>query len=430
MFARLLWESFRRQRRRKLLAGLGIMLGMTAVVAMLAIGANVGDQLNRELSNTYGANIVVYPEAARMAVNVGGVAMPVQAGPKRGSGLLQESSLPKLKQIFWRNNIVAVSPELSASASLVTSDADAGASNVPVLGTWFHHALESGANSITTGAPQTHPWWKLRGAWPAEGQSGEIAMGATLAAKLGVNAGDNVMLAGQPARVTGIVSTGDADDAKVIAPIATAQQIDDAPGAVDRVLVSALTKPEDALARRNPETLSPKMRDRWYCSPYANSISYQIGEAIPGAHAEPIRMIAQGEGQILSRISGLMWLVAIGALLAAILAVSAAMTTAILERREEIALMRSLGATERVVFLLFLAEAAVLAVVASTIGFLFGTMLARLVGHSIFATAVPMNPALWPIAAGLGLIIAFAATLGPIRRTLASGLALAIRGEA
>ncbi|WP_433983439.1 hypothetical protein RBB78_19545 [Tunturiibacter empetritectus] len=36
MFFRLLMESFRRQRRRKMLAGVAILLGTTAVTAMLA----------------------------------------------------------------------------------------------------------------------------------------------------------------------------------------------------------------------------------------------------------------------------------------------------------------------------------------------------------------------------------------------------------
>ena len=46
MFFRLLWESFRRQRRRKLLAGVAILLGTTAVTAMLALATTNRDKIN------------------------------------------------------------------------------------------------------------------------------------------------------------------------------------------------------------------------------------------------------------------------------------------------------------------------------------------------------------------------------------------------
>ena len=46
------------------------------------------------------------------------------------------------------------------------------------------------------------------------------------------------------------------------------------------------------------------MYDRWYCSPYVQSIAFQLQEAIPHSHAEQIRQVAQNEGTVLSRIQG------------------------------------------------------------------------------------------------------------------------------
>ena len=133
--------------------------------------------------------------------------------------------------------------------------------------------------------------------------------------------------------ISGILSTGGAEDDQIVAPLALAQQILGKPGAVRRVYVSALTKPEDALAVRDPKTMTPEVYDRWYCSPYVQSIAYQLQEAIPHSHAEQIRQVAQNEGTVLSRIKGLMLLVTLAALFASALAVSAAMATAIFERR-------------------------------------------------------------------------------------------------
>src|ERR1700686_1663926 len=114
MFFRLLLESFRRQRRRKLLAGIAILLGTTAVTAMLALALTIGDRIHKELA-VYGANIVIYPKADQLDVKVGGVDIkPTTAGV-----YLHESDLAKLKSIFWANNITGVSPEFSLNMEAV-----------------------------------------------------------------------------------------------------------------------------------------------------------------------------------------------------------------------------------------------------------------------------------------------------------------------
>ena len=110
MFLRLLWESFVRQRRRKALAGIAILLGTTAVTAMLALATTIGDRIHKELA-VYGANIVVTPKAEQLAVKVGGIDIK----PTTTGTYLKESDLNNLKTIFWANNITGVSPELDVA---------------------------------------------------------------------------------------------------------------------------------------------------------------------------------------------------------------------------------------------------------------------------------------------------------------------------
>ena len=423
MFFRLLLESLFRQRRRKLLAATAILLGTATVTAMLAIGTSVGDKLNHELSS-YGANILVTPKADTLDVVVGGVSIrPATAG-----SYLRESDLTKLKGIFWRNNILNLSPELPLHATLTQAQPSQPAT-VPALGLWFHHTLHYGTESYAMGAPAMHRWWRLQGAWPADAALDQAAIGSKLAAQMHIAPGDSIALNGAPVRITGIVSSGDATDRTLLLPLALAQKITGQPDAVRRVEVQALTKPEDALARRNPDSLSPALHDRWYCSPYANSIAYQIQEALPNAQAEPIRRITQGEGTILQRISGLMWLVALAALLAASFAVAASMTTAILERKQEIGLMLALGASQFSVASLFFAETALLSLLSGALGYLLGSLLAARVGWEIFHSTIAFNPVLLPAALGMALLVSIAGGAPSVLRTLGMQPAAVLRED-
>ena len=466
MFLRLLWESFVRQRRRKLLAGIAILLGTTAVTAMLALATTIGDRIHKELA-VYGANIIVYPKAEQLAVKVGGVDIK-----PTGNAYLKESDLPKLKTIFWGNNITGVSPELPLSLAVTPESSSASTAGAPsfaqshrakggvsfaeandrspqptlesippvqiqALGLWFKHDF----GGLNTGAPLLNPIWKLTGAWPKT--EDQIVVGNVLSNQMGLHIGENITVevpdtpqeaAANAQRmvtrhltknlqITGIVSTGDENDQKVLLPLATAQLLNNTPDAISRVEISARTKPEDAFARKDPDTLSPKDHEIWYCRPYANSIAYQIREAIPDAQAEQVRRVEQSEGNVLKRISGLMWLISAAALLAAGFAVSAAMATAVLERRGEIGLMRSLGASKGAIAFLFYAETGLLAILAGTLGYFAGSGLAAWLGARIFAGdggahESVMIPVLLPVVVALALVVAIAGSTPSIRAAL------------
>src|SRR5205085_2940650 len=118
MFLRLLYQSFIRQRRRKLLAGIAIMLGITLTTAMIAVGTDIGDKMNHELRGL-GANLIVYPQEDTLDVDVGGVNLK----PASEGAYLDESDLVKMKHIFWSHNILGYSPFLSTNVEISGSAA-------------------------------------------------------------------------------------------------------------------------------------------------------------------------------------------------------------------------------------------------------------------------------------------------------------------
>jgi putative ABC transport system permease protein len=388
MFPRLVYESFRRQTRRKLLAGVAVTLGVAVATAMIAVATDIGDKINREL-RSYGANLVITPQEDTLDVEIGGLNLK----PPSDGRFLNEADLPKIRGTFWHHNIVGFSPMLPVTVKLGDGT---NAQPVTLLGTYFNKLLTF----------------------------------ERLAAKLGKKPGDTLDVSRRQLSISGILSTGGNEDSEIVAPLALAQQILGKPGAVRRVYVSALTKPQDALAIRDPKTMSPEVYDRWYCSPYVQSIAFQLQEAIPHSHAEQIRQVAQNEGTVLSRIKGLMLLVTLAALFASALAVSAAMATAIFERRREVGLMKALGAGNAVVATIFFVEAMLLALIGGVAGFAAGALLAHQIGRSIFNSQISVDPVLFPIILAIAVFVTFAGSAAAIRRAVKFDPVFALRGEA
>jgi putative ABC transport system permease protein len=417
MFVRLVYESFRRQTQRKLLVAIAVTLGATVSTAMIGIALGIGDKISREL-RSYGANLVVTPEEDNLDVQIGSVDLK----PAGSGAYLDEAALPKIKGIFWRNNIAAFTPELPVNVHV-------GGEDVTLLGTYFSKPVKFGTDEFTTGARTTFPWWKVEGTWPAD-DSQDVLVGETLGSKLNLHPGSQIEVNGAEHRVSGILSGGRAEDDQIVAPLAVAQAIANKPGVIRTVFVSAVTKPEDVFARRNPDSLSPADRDRWYCSPYPQSIAYQLQEAIPHSHAEQIRQVAQNEGNVLSRITGLMLLITLAALFTSGLAVSAAMATAMFERRTEVGLMKALGAGHFSLSAIFVTESALLACMGGLVGFAFGALLTRALGRAIFGSSLSVPPVLLPVILAIAVAVTFGGSAVASRRAVKYDPVLALRGEA
>jgi putative ABC transport system permease protein len=438
MFLRLLFESFRRQKRRKTVALLAIALGMSIATAMIAVGTDIGDKINQEL-RSLGANLRITPIEDSLDVNIGGVNLK----PASEGAVIAEQDLIKIKGIFWGHNIKGYAPFLSDLKVIKTGFTKGGSTQekpgeikAELIGTYFAQPLQHGNEQFSTGVRTVNPWWKVEGTWPEDyaawpqDRPPAVLVGQKLAQQSGFAVGDQIEVDGRKLLISGILNSGGVEDQAVVAPLHIVQTILGQPNAVQRVAVSALTKPEDAFARKDPDKMTPAMRDRWYCSPYANSIAFQIHEVLPNARVEQIRQVEQNQGKVLSRVKGLMLLLALAALLAAALAVSAAMAATILERRQEVGLMKSLGAGNTAVASLFLTEAGFLALAGGLIGFLAGAALAHRIGQSIFGSAIEVHPVVLAIVLCAAVLVTFIGSAGAVRKAMQFDPAVVLRGDA
>ena len=145
-FLRMIFRSFSRQFKRRLLIAVTVCLSATVSVAMLGVVFDVGDKLNAELS-TYGSNITVQPKADAVVsdlYNTGGSSG--SSSDSDPTAFLKESDAPKIKTIFWAFNITNFAPELNIHVDAGCSDGSASAdsckaTNVPIVGTWFAKTL-------------------------------------------------------------------------------------------------------------------------------------------------------------------------------------------------------------------------------------------------------------------------------------------------
>jgi putative ABC transport system permease protein len=427
MFLRIVTDSFTRKPRRKVLTAAALALAMAVATATLEVALDVGDRLAREF-RSLGANLLVTPASDTLPLEIGGVDYrPVDAG-----AYLPEADLGKLKTIFWRNNVMGFAPFLDVPVE-VAPDGAHGNSREELIGTWYRHSISvPDGSTFTTGVFATDPWWRVDGRWFSDTAEEGVA-GAGLAQRLKLHPGSEVQVkAGgrlHTLRITGIVSTGGREDNAILAPLEIAQGLAERPGQYRRLLVSALTKPADAFSERDPSTMTPAEYDRWYCSPYISSISRQIQQQLPGVEVRAIRQVAEGEGRILTRVSGLMWMVTIAALFAAALAVGATSATTVLERRMEIGLMKALGASGRAVSAFFVAEQLSLALVGGVLGYALGVLLARALGTGIFGVAPELRWILLPIVLALAAVVALLGNLLPLGRASRVDPAPVLRGE-
>lgn len=412
MFFTLLARSLTRGWKRKALVVVASAFGAVLVAAMLNISLDIGDKMNKELKS-YGANLLVIPKMQALSVEING-ATP---NPIAGADFIEEDALLKIKTIFWRNNIVGFAPYLEAPAKLSRGE------KVVVVGTWFNKRLViPTGETVKTGIRLIKPWWKVKGKWPND-QGKEAMVGKNLAQRLNLGPDDKINLIFEDnkktygVRVVGLFESGDQDDDKVFLPLRAVQEGLRLPGKVGKIEVSALTTPENELARKaaaNPDSLTPKEFEAWYCTAYVSSIAYQLEEVIPGAKAKPIRQVSESEGAILQKIQMLIWLLTTAVLVSSALGISSLMSTSVLERNEEIGLSKAIGANDSTIILLFLAEAAILGLMGGFLGYGVGVLLARIIGTSTFGTTISLKAFVLPVTTLLSVSIVWISSASAI----------------
>lgn len=415
MFWQMVKGALIRQRNRFALIALTVALGVSLAAAMLNVMFDVGDKVNRELK-AYGANITVTPKNSAVLKDVYGL---------DAQEFLNESDLGKIKTIFWTNNIVAFSPELDGTLTL--SDGE----KIPAVGTWFNHEMNlPTGETFSTGVLEMKSWWQVDGNYPTNDD--EALIGQKLATRLGLKTGDVIHFNGGDFKISGIVSGGGDEDEQLLINLSAMQKILNLPGKISSIEVSAITTPENDLARKaaaNPDLLSQQEKEIWYCTAYVSAIAYQIEEVIANSSARPVRQIAESEGKILEKTQLLMLLITALSLLSTALGVSNLVSANIMERSRELGLLKAIGATNLGVILLVLAEIFIAGLGGGVLGYVVSLGLAQIIGTTVFGSAIVNNAAVLPIVSVLMVVVLLVGSLPAIRMLLSLQPAEVLHGR-
>jgi putative ABC transport system permease protein len=405
-------KSFVNQKKALVLMLASVSVGTAMAASLITISFEIEGKVSKEL-RAFGANIVIDPKIEGLADI---------SGRKR---YLRQEDIIKAKTIFWRHNIIGIVPFLRTKAETTFNNT---VKEIDIIGTWHDRELIlPGEEKIfSAGVKSVSPWWNLNGRWPDS--EGEAMIGTSLASRNGISTEDTVFIEGQPFTITGILETGGIEDTWIIMELENLQKIKAMNGKVSQVVVSALTKPMDEFAYRDPETMSQTEYEKWYCTAYVTSISKQLEEVFAGSKATPVWQIALSEGKILSRLKLLIYFLSFTALIASALGVSTTMVTSLLRRTEEIGLMKAVGADSRQIISIFLTEGITIGAVGGVIGYLMSIAVARYIGAVVFNAGFGQWGMLLPVALGSAVIIATTGSILPIKKALHIKPGVVLRG--
>ena len=391
------WSALLANRLRSALTMLGMIIGVAAVILMLAIGGGVQQQVASSIAGLGSNMLIVTAGSSR------------QGGFMGGAGTGASLRLEDADRIARLDNVVAVAPSASIPAQIVAGP----------------------ANWATNVAASTPAWFAVQEWRPSDGRTfsdmeersaARVALlGQTVAAQL-FGANDPL---GRQIRVRGISFT-------VIGVMAPRGQ---GFGGMDRddivivPLTSAARLIQNNAIRRSIRTISVTVASADELEPVADAITRELRRAHKIRRGEPDDFQVANLTAVTDTLSSTT--AAISLLLAAIGSISLVvggigimniMLVSVTERTREIGIRMAIGASRGAVRLQFLLEALMLSLLGCSIGVVLGTAAAMAASGPIgFDTSVTLSAVLiaFAVSASVGVFFGWypanrAARMSPI----------------
>ncbi|MFE0189165.1 ABC transporter permease [Streptomyces sp. NPDC058989] len=329
---------------RLMMTALAVLLGVAFVAGTLIFSDSVGEAVKNASAKNL-KDVAVSVQATDSAPDAPD-AVDAEKDGKRATAL-DDKIADRIRAL---PGVASVRANVTGEATL------AGPDDQPVGNGWQNRAVNYQPGK--DGKDSRYPL--LQGRGPADG--GEIALAESTAKAAGVRLGDTVRFATDgpvlKKKLVGIVASDDpqvtAGGSLALFDTATAQRLYLHPGQFDELVVAAAPGTDERALTAKVREVLPKDR----------------AEATSGAElaAEQSRMIAQQN----SALSKTLLTFAGIALFVGVFIIANTFTMLISQRSREIALLRAVGASRRQVVRSVLAEAALLGLISSVVGFALG----------------------------------------------------------
>ncbi len=318
--------DLRRRKGRAAFLVAGLLIGVGTVVALIALTQSMTGETRANLQS-FGANIVVQPEAKDVALSYGGISA---GGLSVGQQYLPQDDLARIAAIPSRADISAVAPELLGAVQVKGQ-------RVLLLGVDPQQQFK------------LKRWWSV-GAGHAPQKPGELIAGAAAARTLKLQMGDYLRLGGRRFTVTGVLAeTGSQDDALLVAELGDVQRVLGAPGKLTLVEIAAQEAgtPVDRIAR-------------------------ELGAALPQARVTALQEAVKSRRHAVDQFRRFSYAIAGVVIAIEALVVFITVMGSVSERTREIGVFRAIGFRRVHITRLILIEAVVASTVAGVLGFAAG----------------------------------------------------------
>jgi putative ABC transport system permease protein len=160
-----------------------------------------------------------------------------------------------------------------------------------------------------------------------------------------------------------------------------------------------------------------------------DAVIQKLAKDLPEAEVRPVRQIMEGEARVLGKTRSTLLASAGLIILTAALCVLATLIGWVLDRRRDFAIMKALGASERLISSFFAAEAGVLGAIGAVLGFAIGIGVAAWIGRVNFHAPVVPRFNVLPLVLAGSVAVALISALLPIWLLRRVEPAVILRGE-
>ena len=370
-------RSIRRNKMRTLLTMLGIIIGVAAVIVMVAIGEGAQSQIQQRI-NSLGTNLLVITPGSSSA-----------GGVSQGAGTFNRLTLDDAEKIRREAQLVAaVSPVI-----FTRTQVQGGAGN------W-----RTSIYGVDTDYQTIRDWSPSSGAFfsPADVRAMRrvVLLGATVAEALFPETeavGQQVQIRNVPCEIVGVLAKkgqtamGTDQDDVILAPYTTVQNRLSGRSFIGQILVSTAT----------PADIAPALEEVRAIMRESHKLSEWEDDDFTARDQTNLAETAQGTTRVMTM---LLAAIASVSLLVGGIGIMNIMLVSVTERTREIGIRIAIGARGRDVLTQFLVESIVLCLVGGVIGILVGFGGAAILGHATGWSTV-VSPKTVAVALGFSVAV-------------------------